>query len=178
MTSISLGDNRNAFKKIKGKYDMIEVTGEEEEISEPSESAATSKGPTTYLPSKLDNSTQNLMRFLFDKDMFQSALKKFDIDVKKMPLGKLSKTQVAKGFETLEEIEGIIEGTGTGSLMELSSKFYTIIPHNFGRTRPPVINTIEGVQQKYDMLAVRIRKHNNDYIFPLNIFFDFDLGLG
>lgn len=29
-------------------------------------------------------------------------------DVKKMPLGKLSKTQIAKGFEVLEEIEDVL----------------------------------------------------------------------
>ena len=30
-------------------------------------------------------------------------------DVKKMPLGKLSKTQIAKGFEALEEIQAAVE---------------------------------------------------------------------
>ena len=32
------------------------------------------------------------------------------VDVKKMPLGKLSKTQIAKGFEALEEIQAAVEG--------------------------------------------------------------------
>ena len=44
-----------------------------------------------------------------------------------MPLGKLSKTQIAKGFEVLEDIEAIIKTNKPLSvkLMELSSKFYT-----------------------------------------------------
>ena len=33
------------------------------------------------------------------------------VDVKKMPLGKLSKTQIAKGFEALEEIQAAVEGS-------------------------------------------------------------------
>jgi poly [ADP-ribose] polymerase len=33
--------------------------------------------------------------------MFKDAMKKFDIDVKKMPLGKLSKTQIAKVMQVL-----------------------------------------------------------------------------
>ena len=33
------------------------------------------------------------------------------VDVKKMPLGKLSKTQIAKGFEALEEIQAVVEGS-------------------------------------------------------------------
>ena len=45
-------------------------------------------------------------------------------DVKKMPLGKLSKSQVAKGFECLEEIEDKIENKTKkgGSLADLSSR--------------------------------------------------------
>jgi hypothetical protein len=48
---------------------------------------------------KLDKETAELISLIFDQDMFKGALAKFDIDVKKMPLGKLSKLQVAKGFE-------------------------------------------------------------------------------
>lgn len=40
------------------------------------------------------------------------------------------------------------------SLEELSSHFYTIIPHNFGRSRPPPINSPELLQAKKDMLLV------------------------
>ena len=44
----------------------------------------------------LDTITQALLKLIFDQDMFKDAMKKFDIDVKKMPLGKLSKSQIAK----------------------------------------------------------------------------------
>lgn len=78
-------------------------------------------------------------------------------DVKKMPLGKLSKQQIARGFEVLETLEEAIKKpTGGGqSLEELSSRFYTVIPHNFGRSRPPPINSPEILQAKKDMLLVR-----------------------
>ena len=55
-----------------------------------------------FQKSKLDIQTQDLISLIFDQDMFDSALKKYDIDVKKMPLGKLSKTQIAKGFEVFK----------------------------------------------------------------------------
>ena len=92
--------------------------------------------------------------------MFKSAMKKFDIDVKKMPLGKLSKTQIAKGFEVLEEIEEELKKTkpANAKLQEISSKFYTVIPHDFGRNRPPTISDCETLQKKYDMLTVKILK--------------------
>lgn len=78
-------------------------------------------------------------------------------DIKKMPLGKLSKLQIAKGFEVLEEIEAAInQRKGNARLVELSSKFFTTIPHNFGRNRPPAIDNKEIVDQKKEMLMVRV----------------------
>lgn len=73
-----------------------------------------------------------------------------------MPLGKLSKMQIAKGFEVLEEIEAAMkQRRGSSRLEELSSKFFTTVPHNFGRNRPPTINSQEIVEQKKEMLMVR-----------------------
>lgn len=73
-----------------------------------------------------------------------------------MPLGKLSKTQIAKGFEVLEEIEAAMnQKRGRARLEELSSKFFTAIPHNFGRNRPPAIDDKEIVEKKKEMLMVR-----------------------
>lgn len=78
-------------------------------------------------------------------------------DIKKMPLGKLSKQQIAKGFEVLEEIEAAInQRSKKAQLEELSSKFFTTVPHNFGRSRPPVIDNKEIVEKKKEMLMVRI----------------------
>ena len=78
----------------------------------------------------------------------------FVLDVKKMPLGKLSKTQIARGFEVLEELEKAVDSKNKKKMMELSSKFYTVIPHDFGRRVPPVMDTLEIIRQKYDMLLV------------------------
>ena len=72
-----------------------------------------------------------------------------------MPLGKLSKTQIAKGFEVLDEIEKAVEGKKPASkLSELSSRFYTLIPHDFGRQRPAPLTDLEMVRKKMDMLLV------------------------
>lgn len=79
----------------------------------------------------------------------------FYADIKKMPLGKLSKMQIAKGFEVLEEIEAAMnQKRGSSRLEELSSKFFTTVPHNFGRNRPPTINRKDIVEQKKEMLMV------------------------
>ena len=36
----------------------------------------------------------------------------------------------------------------------LTGRFYTVIPHTFGRARPPMIDTLEKVQAKFEMCDV------------------------
>lgn len=86
--------------------------------------------------------------------MFKQQMVKFDLDVKKMPLGKLSANQVEKGYEVLEDIGEALANGKKRDLEALCSKFYTVIPHSFGRRRPPLISDNETLQQKKDMLAV------------------------
>ena len=75
-------------------------------------------------------------------------------DVKKMPLGKLSKAQIAKGYEVLQDLKTALDSKKLAAINELSSQFYTVIPHSFGRSVPPSINTRELIQQKTEMLQV------------------------
>lgn len=61
------------------------------------------------LPSELPKPTQDLMKLIFNHDMFQEAMQNFNIDTQKMPLGKISKTQIQRGHDVLEEIEEVIK---------------------------------------------------------------------
>jgi len=68
-------------------------------------------------------------------------------------LGKLTKKQIKEGYEVLKEIEESLKvKSGRGNLSELSSRFYTLIPHSFGRNIPPVIDTLEKIKTKMNML--------------------------
>lgn len=78
-----------------------------------------------------------------------SATQRFDIDVKKMPLGNLSKAQVQKGYDVLTELRAAIVANDSSEVATLTSRFYTVIPHNFGRSRPPLIDTSEKLQSKF-----------------------------
>lgn len=55
--------------------------------------------------SRLDPTTRELVELIFSEDMFKSAMADMDLDVKKMPLGALSKAQVQKGYDVLAELE-------------------------------------------------------------------------
>ncbi|KAM7005907.1 protein mono-ADP-ribosyltransferase PARP3 [Tautogolabrus adspersus] len=148
--------DRSNFVSHSGKYTLIEVDGEEDaEVKVDSVDGKTVKDVKNVLPCALDAATQSLIELIFSNDMFKEAMQCMNLDIKKMPLGKLSKLQIAKGFEVLEEIEAAMNRKSKGSVLEeLSSKFFTIVPHNFGRNRPPTIDDSEVVEKKKEMLMV------------------------
>uniref|UniRef100_A0A670ILM4 Poly [ADP-ribose] polymerase n=1 Tax=Podarcis muralis TaxID=64176 RepID=A0A670ILM4_PODMU len=159
-TKNSWGDREN-FVAHDGKYTLIEVQHaddeDEQEVTVKVDSVDGVKlSKQRIRPCTLDKPTQELVSLIFSNDMFNDAMQTMNLDVKKMPLGKLSKQQIAKGFEALEAIETALQKQPPSQkqLEELSSRFYTIIPHNFGRARPPPISTQEVVQAKKDMLLV------------------------
>ncbi|KAG7495173.1 hypothetical protein JOB18_045481 [Solea senegalensis] len=146
--------DRTNFVSHSGKYTLIEVDGEQDaEVKV--DVVDGKKEAKNVLPCTLDAATKDLIELIFSNDMFKEAMECMNLDIKKMPLGKLSKVQIAKGFEVLEELEAAMnKKSGRARLEELSSKFFTTIPHNFGRNRPPTIDDKEIVEKKKEMLMV------------------------
>ncbi|KAM9182402.1 protein mono-ADP-ribosyltransferase PARP3 [Mergus octosetaceus] len=151
---------RENFVAQPGKYALIEVqlgAGQELEVTVRADGVDGGKvSKRRVLPCTLDKTTQDLVALIFSSDMFRDAMKTMNIDVKKMPLGKLSKQQITRGFEALEELEAALreQPPRAARLEELSSRFYTIVPHNFGRARPPLIDSPDLLRAKKDMLLV------------------------
>jgi predicted DNA-binding WGR domain protein len=74
------------------------------------------------------------------------------------PMGKLSKAQIEKGQAVLEQLSQAIDtNSGSHIYTTLSSQFYTLIPTNFGRQRPPAISTIDKVREKEELLKFYLR---------------------
>ena len=76
-------------------------------------------------------------------------------DIQKMPLGELSKETVLKGYKILREIENVITNKNTGDLTDLSSQFYTNIPHNFGFQKMSnfIIRDEKTLKEKKDLVS-------------------------
>uniref|UniRef100_A0A8B9NNY3 Poly [ADP-ribose] polymerase n=1 Tax=Accipiter nisus TaxID=211598 RepID=A0A8B9NNY3_9AVES len=75
------------------------------------------------------------------------------IDLQKMPLGKLSKRQIQSAYSILNEVQQAVSDSGSESqILDLSNRFYTLIPHDFGMKKPPLLNNLEYIQAKVQML--------------------------
>ncbi|KAI0404429.1 poly polymerase catalytic domain-containing protein [Xylaria palmicola] len=112
--------------------------------------------------SKLRKPVQELMQLIFNHQYFANAMTDFNYDSAKLPLGKLSKATISKGFQVLKDLSALIDdqslaasqyGTSFPTAAEdLSNKFFTIIPHSFGRNRPPVILSNSQLKKEIELL--------------------------
>ncbi len=95
------------------------------------------------------------MKFIFDEKLMEESVVKVGYDIKRMPLGELSKETVLKGYRILRDIEAVLEGKSKGNLQDLSSEFYTNIPHNFGMKHMShfTINNKEKLKEKLDLIT-------------------------
>ena len=149
-------DTENFVSK-SGKYTLIEIDNNVQVAG----SVAT---PTVqYEESKLDSKTKELVQVLFSKDMRNEVCTNFNLDLKRLPLGVPSQQQIELGISTLRKIENKLGGSNTAvSFEELSSEFYTAIPHSFGRSRPPPINTSDTLQLRYDMCNILLDMYSTN----------------
>ena len=92
------------------------------------------------------------------------------------PLGKLTEEQIQKGQGVLDELEGIVgkrnskKAKSSGKKAEkeadevakLSSQFYSLIPTDTGRKKPPPIDSPDMVAEKQELLKFYLRMGFDD----------------
>ncbi|XP_010469693.1 PREDICTED: poly [ADP-ribose] polymerase 1-like [Camelina sativa] len=95
-----------------------------------------------------------LMKMLFDVETYRSAMMEFEINMSEMPLGKLSKHNIHKGFEALTEIQKLLTesdpqpSTKESLLVDASNRFFTMIPS----IHPHIIRDEDDFKSKVKML--------------------------
>eukprot|EP00698_Gefionella_okellyi_P015443 TRINITY_DN4356_c0_g4_i1.p1 TRINITY_DN4356_c0_g4~~TRINITY_DN4356_c0_g4_i1.p1 ORF type:complete len:688 (+),score=193.99 TRINITY_DN4356_c0_g4_i1:102-2165(+) len=148
--------NRASFKKQSGLYELVEMDygagGDDDEADNAPAAAERRERRPESNESRLPKRVQDLIKLIADIRMMENTMKEFEIDMKKMPLGKISKTQITKGYEILKKIMDVLDKKSNKDLLELSNRFYTAIPHHFGMRPPPVIRDAEVVKAKMGML--------------------------
>ncbi|XP_066550886.1 poly [ADP-ribose] polymerase 1 [Amia ocellicauda] len=135
------------FTKYPNKFYPLEIDyGQDEEAVKKLTASAGTK-------SKLEKPVQELIRMIFDVESMKKAMVEFEIDLQKMPLGKLSKRQIQSAYSILSEVQQAVSDDSSDShILDLSNRFYTLIPHDFGMKKPPLLNNLEYIQAKVQML--------------------------
>jgi poly [ADP-ribose] polymerase len=160
-------EDRDIFQKKPGKYFMVDIDDgheDEEDSTELQErkqkrqkreeaSAMEVEANKEEMPARL----QDFVRAIFDKQMMQKTLESMNFDVKKMPLGKIKKAQIRDAYRVLTEIQNLLESKEDPTKMntrlkDCANRFYTLIPHDFGRATPPLIDDVEQVKKKMQLL--------------------------
>lgn len=86
--------------------------------------------------------------------MMKQQMMEIGYNAEKLPLGKLSKSTILKGYDVLKRIADVIDQSDRKVLEQLSGEFYTVIPHDFGfkKMREFVIDTPHKLKCKLEMV--------------------------
>ncbi|KAJ0400715.1 hypothetical protein P43SY_000620 [Pythium insidiosum] len=217
----------SGFEQVPGKYVLVALDDEEEIVDEEDDlgDGATPNGSKanweSAAPSTLHAHVQDVLKLICDADLIEKEVAAMKLDLKRLPLGRLSKTQISQGYTLLEkmattvtEMAGLTaqdeqptqeeaettaqnisqQETTTAmstrrtrrsgatpvpvaprrstrprrtapardkrlrqlkdQLKALSGEFYSLIPHDFGRALPPVIDSLDEIKLKIDLLEV------------------------
>ncbi|KAF9912310.1 Poly [ADP-ribose] polymerase 2 [Linnemannia zychae] len=152
--------DRDNFVKVPGKYHLLppdDGDSDDENDEDTSAKKVAKKEEDKPVPeSKLHPKVQDLVSMIFNTKMMDQQMMELDYDAKKMPLGKLAKATILGGYEVLKKIAEIIDKPRSSAiqreLSELSSDFYTVIPHAFGMRAPPIIGSAQMLKSKLEML--------------------------
>lgn len=137
------------YTEIEISYDEVEDTAKKVEKEEKKKNKKPKKA------SELHDSVQNLLRFIFDMKLIEKSVVKVGFNVKKLPLGKLSKNTITKGYSVLKQIETELNGgANSNTLSNLSSEFYRHIPHDFKFQHMSnfIINTMDKLKEKLKLV--------------------------
>ena len=68
-----------------------------------------------------------------------------------MPLGKMSKAQILQAYSILSETSKLLEDgpkkeNFKKQLVDVTNRFFTLVPHSFGTADPPLLDSLDLVK--------------------------------
>jgi poly [ADP-ribose] polymerase len=79
-----------------------------------------------------------------------------------LTLPRLSKSTITRGFQALKDLAALIDDNSLAqskyqtpypnALEQLSNQYFSIIPHDFGRNRPPVIGSEQMLKKEITLM--------------------------
>ncbi|KAH7462014.1 hypothetical protein PRIC1_005911 [Phytophthora ramorum] len=140
---------------LSNQFDWLYANSDGDTASGTSSETATCACATTP-PSRLPTEVQDFLTLVADHTELSYAYTVTDDllgdAIMKLPLGRLSKTTIKRGYETLEEIYEALRSrqVSRARLTNLSSHFYSLIPHH---SRLEVIDTMVKLGKKVQLMA-------------------------
>ncbi|KAD3338172.1 hypothetical protein E3N88_33693 [Mikania micrantha] len=103
---------------------------------------------------KLEARVAKFISLICNVSMMKQQMMEIGYNAEKLPLGKLSKATILKGYEVLKRVADVIGQSDRKKLEQLSGEFYTVIPHDFGfkKMREFVIDTPQKLKRKLEMV--------------------------
>ena len=98
-------------KTKSGEYRVVEMNYDDDKKEEEEKPETNKDKDEEEVKSDLPDSVQNLIRLIFDMKMMDKQMKEIGYDAKKMPLGKLAKSSIVKGYEALKHLMDEVKGS-------------------------------------------------------------------
>ncbi|EXX54771.1 uncharacterized protein OCT59_022700 [Rhizophagus irregularis] len=141
------------YTLLKRDYDDDEKEDEQKDKKDKKKTKNKEKEESKPIPeSTLHPKVQDIVNMIFDVNQWKEAMKEFEYDSVKLPLGKIGKSTINQGYGILKRIESVLMGKSTENLETLSNNFYTVIPHYFGMRKPLIINSLNLLKAKLEMV--------------------------
>ncbi|KAK0423173.1 hypothetical protein QR680_008010 [Steinernema hermaphroditum] len=106
--------------------------------------------------SKLHKSIKELIAMLFDVDAMKDCMKEMEIDMEKLPLGKLSRKHILNAYSILTELQNYFEVSGKSVnqdvILDATNRFYTLIPHDTGMEAVVKLDNEIIIKEKTELL--------------------------
>ncbi|KAK4407202.1 Poly [ADP-ribose] polymerase 1 [Sesamum angolense] len=136
-------EDKKDFHKQPGRFYPLDIDYGVKDLSK--------KKQLNFSSSQLAPQLVELMKMLFNVETYRAAMMEFEINLSEMPLGKLSKSNIQKGFEALTQIQDLLNGAAYAPnvkeslLVDASNRFFTLIPS----IHPHVIKDEDEFKAKY-----------------------------
>mmetsp|Transcript_11103 Transcript_11103/g.21432 ORF Transcript_11103/g.21432 Transcript_11103/m.21432 type:complete len:680 (-) Transcript_11103:80-2119(-) len=154
------------FQTYPGKYTLLEMDyesqggGGDDEKKKKADEKAQKEAQKKELKSKLHPKVKSIVELICDVQMMDKQMKEIGYNADKMPLGNLSKSTIKRGYEALKSIEAVLNNKSMPpsskqqQLLDLTSTFFTVIPHNvgFANMRQFVIDSPSKLKAKLEMI--------------------------
>ncbi|CAF4020079.1 unnamed protein product [Rotaria sordida] len=143
--------DRGIFKKLPSKFYPLEIDYGNHDIQKIFDNVNANKR------FNLPKLVQDLICFIFDIESMEKALLSFEIDLTKMPLGRLSRNQLNKGYQAYSMLKEINDRKNEHSIDDNYKKlkcFLEPVDHNskeFHRIEQYIANTSASHQRKYTL---------------------------